>query len=65
MQLRAHVIPFDPRTTAQLARRATFAAAQTAWAALDNTTKNLWNKSAIPERISGKNFFTRDYIANH
>jgi hypothetical protein len=60
-QIRAHVIPLDPKTPAQLARRAHFAAAMAAWASLDPSQRAAWNADARPLKISGVNLYVRKF----
>ena len=65
LQLRAHVIPTDPQTAAQLACRQRFADAMAAWATLPTDTKTLYEKRARPLRLKGHNLYTREYIHTH
>jgi len=58
-QIRAHVIPYDPKTAGQMARRAAFAAAMAEWAALSPAEKQEFNRQAKPLKISGVNLFVR------
>lgn len=65
LQLRAHVIPHDPKTPAQLARRALFAAAQAAWYALTLPERATWTADADAYALTGRQYFTRRYMASH
>lgn len=65
LQLRAHVVPYDPKTPAQLARRALFADAQAAWYALDPAERATWTADAAPLSLTGRQLFTRSYMAAH
>lgn len=62
LQLRAHVIPADPRTAEQIANRARFASAQSAWYALDPSAREEWTRQANPHHLTGRQYFTRAYI---
>jgi len=57
LQLRRHVIPYDPKTPAQIARRATFRDAVQSWQALDHATKEQWKRAARSSQRSGYNHF--------
>jgi hypothetical protein len=65
LQIRAHVIPVDPKTTAQLERRTTFAAAVAEWQTMTDDEKQLWSTKASRQQISGINLWIREYIRNH
>ena len=65
LQLRAHIIPYDPKTPAQLARRALFAAAQAAWYALTPAERATWTADADAYALTGRQYFTRRYMASH
>lgn len=65
LQIRAHVIPSDPKTDAQLTRRTTFADAMHAWATLDAPTRTAFHARASKLGLDGANLFVRDYIATH
>lgn len=56
-QIRAHVIPADPRTPAQLARRAALADAVNQWQALDPATRDYWTQVGAARRLPGYNAF--------
>lgn len=56
-QRRRHVIPADPRTPAQVARRATFAAAVTEWQAMTDDQRRAWRAAAAGLAISGYNLY--------
>jgi hypothetical protein len=57
LQLRAHVIPADPATAPQVARRATFAAAVSEWQSLSVEVKKLWNARGKAARLPGYQHF--------
>lgn len=59
-QIRAHVIPFDPQTPAQIARRTAFQTAMANWSALSPAQKQAYNAQAQPLKISGVNLFIRE-----
>lgn len=65
LQLRRHVIPRDPRTPKQQAQRARFRAAQLAWYAQDLTSRAAWSKNGASFALSGRQLFTRNYIATN
>lgn len=65
MQLRRHVIPDDPQTTAQLARRAVFAAAVAAWHALTPAERQAWAEQGKPRALPGYNWFISHYLRNN
>jgi hypothetical protein len=64
-QIRAHVIPYDPATPAQLACRARFADAMNAWHTTDDTTQRDWTNRAKRLKIGGMHLFIRKWIATH
>jgi len=64
LQLRRHVIPIDPATPAQLARRALVSLAQAAWANFDAETKANWRTKGVPRRITGHNAWTSWCLKN-
>lgn len=61
-QVRAHVIPADPKTPAQLARRDNMRAAVTAWQTLTDTEKTAWRDRASERGISGYNTFCSHHL---
>lgn len=65
LQRRAHVIPTDYRTAAQLAQRARLSNATLAWQALDEPTRATWRAQAKGQRRSGFNLFVRDWLRTH
>jgi hypothetical protein len=64
-QIRAHVIPLDPQTTKQLARRATFAAAVLAWHALPPADRAYWRERGAKHGLPGFNAFLSFYLRTH
>lgn len=62
LQLRAHVIPLDPKTPQQLARRTLMKAAVTAWHALPDSTKEAWRVKGQQRAISGFNAYCGAYL---
>jgi len=54
---RAYVIPVQPGTSAQKAWWKVFRDAVKAWHALTDAVRAVWNKKAIPYRISGYNLY--------
>jgi len=63
LQNRAYVIPFDPATPAQLARRAAFAAAVAAWHALSPPERAEYDARAKRMAISGFNLYLREVLS--
>lgn len=65
LQLRNHVIPFDPKTAPQLTQRSYMADAVAAWQILPVADRKAYNKRAGGGyRMSGYNLFIRDHIKN-
>lgn len=62
LQLRAWVIPYDPRTPAQLAQRATMRAAVTAWQALPPPAREQWRDAGKNRGIPAYNAFLSAYM---
>lgn len=62
LQKRRHVVPADPKTPAQLARRSRFAAGVAAWHALDSNSKRYWRALGARLGISGINAFMRAFL---
>jgi len=62
-QKRAHVIPIDPQTPAQLARRARMRAANLAWQALPQQERENAEKRARARNITGYNQFISEYLS--
>lgn len=65
LQMRAHVIPADPKTAAQLHRRAVFADAVSAWRALTDAERAALNQRAKRYHLSGWNLFISTYLREH
>lgn len=61
-QRRRAVKPADPKTPAQLSRRALFGAAVAAWKALTDEQREVWSLAATNTGISGYNLFLRNYL---
>ena len=64
LQLRAHVIPLDPKTPAQLARRALFAAAVGRWRSPLAGDMERWEKTAQNRSIPVFNAALSDVLSN-
>jgi len=62
IQLRAHVIPADPRTPAQIACREKFAAAMAEYSAMTAEQKQYWKEIGNKSAISAMNAYTRHKI---
>ena len=60
-----YYITRNPRTEPQQNWRQIFADAVTAWQALTNEQKVVYNKKAIGKRMSGYNLFLREYLKSH
>lgn len=67
LQRRRHVVPFDPKTPAQLECRCRFAAAVRSWHHLTEAEKEAYNARGNnrSDRIEGLNVFIREFIAAH
>ena len=67
LQRRRHVIPYDPRTLAQLCCRARWAAGVAAWHALSADEKRSWNdnKKTKKLRIPGLSHFMKNWCTLH
>lgn len=65
LQLRAHVIPIDPMTPAQIARRDHFRAAVALWHASTNQDKEQWKKTAQNRSIPVFNACLSDLLRNY
>lgn len=57
IQLRRHVIPADPRSPMQLARRARMRAAVAEWQAMSQDARSTWNKRAARKARAGFQLF--------
>jgi len=60
---RAHVVPRDPKTPAQLDRRSHFRAAVAAWRALPISEKEKWRKRASRTEHTGYHLFLTEFMA--
>lgn len=64
--LRAYIVPPDPKTESQLARRAIFRDAMTAWQALTEEERKPYNKTArVRGKIYGVHIFLSEYLKSH
>lgn len=61
-QRRAHVVPADPRTPAQLARRSKMADAVAAWHAASPENRRAYEEAAKVRRISVFNAFISNFL---
>ena len=61
-QRRRYVIPADPRTAAQLARRAKFASAIATWQVMSEEQRDEWKAQAQKRKISSFNAFISAYM---
>jgi hypothetical protein len=57
--------PTDPKTSAQLARRAVFANAISEWQGFAPEVKALYNQRASGMNLSGYNLFIREWLESH
>jgi len=57
-----YVIPFDPKTPAQLTRRQKFADGVSYWQSLTAEAKAIYNLYKYPTRMSGYNRFLHYYL---
>lgn len=65
LQLRRHVIPLDPKTPAQIARRALMRAAVTFWRSSTSLEKAKWERDAKNRSISIFNACVSDIMTNY
>lgn len=59
---RAHVVPRDPKTPAQLDRRRRLRAAVDAWRALPDPEKETWRKRAARSERTGYHLFLTEFM---
>lgn len=64
LQLRRHVVPFDPQTPAQMARRAAFAAAVAAWQDLTPEQRETWRQPGKARNLSPFNAYLSATLKN-
>lgn len=62
LQLRAHVIPADPHTPAQMARRAKFAAAVAGWHSLNPAQRATYQERGKSRALPGYNLYISEYL---
>jgi len=62
LQLRAHVIPNNPRTAPQQLNRGKFAAATAAWHDLSDAEKSTWKRQAKGIRATPYNAFVQYFM---
>jgi len=60
--MRAHVIPFDPKSPAQMMQRNKMRLAVAAWHILPNEARYGWQEEGKMRSISGFNAFISDYM---
>lgn len=60
--MRAYVIPYDPKTGPQLARRQKFRDGATAWDALAPSIKNQWKAAGSARGLTGYNVFMSEFL---
>lgn len=65
LQLRTHVIPFDPMTPAQIARRDLMRAAVAFWHVATSQDKEAWKITAQKRQISVFNACVSDVLKNY
>lgn len=65
MQLRRHVIPYDPKTPTQLAGRARIRAATLAWHEMTEAEKQQWRDKAKKLIMTGFNLHIREFCQAH
>lgn len=61
-QRRRHVVPHDPQTPAQVARRAKMAAAVLAWQAMTPQNRSAWTTPAAARNITPFNAFVSNFL---
>lgn len=62
LQIRAHVIPYDPHTLAQQSRRLHMANANVAWHALTTEEQQAYEPEAKKKRLTAHNIFVRAWL---
>lgn len=62
LQLRVWVLPFDPMTAPQLARREWFAYAVAAWQSMPQAEKDQWKVKGEKRRLPAYNAFLSWYL---
>jgi len=65
MQLRRHVIPYDPKTPTQIAGRARIRAATQAWHQMGEEERQVWRDKAKKLVMTGFNLHIRQYCRAH
>ena len=60
---RAHVVPRDPKTPAQLDRRRQFRDAVVAWRTLGTSEKAKWRQRAASDERTGYHLFLTEFMA--
>jgi len=58
-------VPTNPQTEAQQAWRQVYADSVTAWQALTPEQKAVYNENAKGKKMSGYNFFQKEYLLSH
>lgn len=58
-------IPSNPKTESQQSRRSIFADGVSGWQSLSEDEKNIYRKKAEGLRMSGFNFYMREYLLSH
>lgn len=64
-KIRAHVVPLDPKTAPQLARRAHMRAGVLIWQAMTTEQKAQWRKIAEQRGITGYNAFCSHWLKQY
>ncbi len=62
LQLRAWVIPADPRTPSQLAQRNTMREAVAAWQAMPQPARDAWRAQGLARNLPAYNAFLSAYM---
>lgn len=62
LQLRAYVIPTDPQTPAQLARRAVFADAVAGWQSLTPAQRDIWRIAGAGRNLPAYQTYVSAYL---
>lgn len=60
-----YYIPANPRTVPQQARRTAYANGVSAWQALTQPEKDIYNEQAKGKNLSGYNIFMQDWLNSH
>lgn len=61
-QRRMHVLPIDPATPAQIARRSKFATAVNNWQLMSDSQKQVWKDKGAYLNLPGYNYYISEFL---